>query len=100
MSKITPPKIVFDGGVSLIINQTQVVPRTLSIKKINATSWAGAYLGAIVKIINGIGKIIKHINNKINICELFKLKFTLNGSAYNAAITQPNKHAGTKSLFL
>ncbi len=81
-------------------NQTHVVPKTLSIKKINATSCAGAYFGAIVKIINGIGKIIKHINNKIKICELFKLKLILNGKAYNAAIIHPRRQAGTKSLFL
>ena len=32
--------------------------------------------------------------------KLANSSITLNGSAYNAAITQPNKHAGTKSLFL
>ena len=46
----------------------------------------------------GIGKIIKHINNKINICELFKLKFTLNGSAYNAASYYDLKEKNIKMI--
>lgn len=64
-NNIKPPMIVFKGGTSLITNHTQAVPKILSIKKINATSGAGAYFGAIDSIINGMGKIIKHINNKI-----------------------------------
>ena len=59
-NKIRPPTIVLNGGTSLITNQTHVVPNTLSIRKIKATSCAGAYFGAIVKIMKGIGKIITH----------------------------------------
>ena len=64
-NNINPPMIVFKGGTSLITNHTQAVPKILSIKKINATSGAGVYFGAIDSIINGMGKIIKLINNKI-----------------------------------
>ena len=53
--------IVLNGGTSLITNQTQVVPKTLSSKKIKATSCAGANLGEMVIIMNGIGNNIKHI---------------------------------------
>ena len=56
--------MVFIGGDSFIINQTQAVPKTLSNKKIKATSCAGANLGEIVKIINGTGSMKMHIINR------------------------------------
>ena len=67
INKIIPPIMVFIGGISFITNQTQIVPSTLSIKKINATSCAGAYFGDTVSIMKGIGRIIKHISNKRDI---------------------------------
>ena len=92
--------IVFIGGISFITNQTQAVPKTLSNKKINATSWAGVNLGEIAKIINGIGNIIKHINKSKYIWSMLNWKLIPKGSTYRADNKQPIKQAGTKSLFL
>ena len=59
-----PPIKVFNGGCSFIIIHTHKEPKILSSKKISVTSGAGVSLGAIVRIIKGIGKIIKHIRDK------------------------------------
>ena len=56
------------------------------------------YLGAIVKIIKGTGKIIKHISDRYTICVRLRLNSISKGGVYSANI-QPNKHAGT-ILFL
>ena len=45
---IVPPKRVSILGCSLIINQTQIGPITVSSKKNRLTSAAGINLGAIV----------------------------------------------------
>ena len=74
ISKIVPPIIVFEGSDSLIINQTQVVPKTLSIKKINATSCAGAYLGRKLPCImmqnTGLGTSVNAI---VSLLQLYNL---------------------------
>ena len=58
------------------------------------------YLGAIVKIIKGTGKIKKHISDRYTICVRLRLNSISKGREYIPAYTQPNKHAGTRSLFL
>ena len=49
-----PPMIVLMDGCSLIKNQTQIDPNTVSRTKYNSTSWAGMYLGANVIKLRGI----------------------------------------------
>ena len=48
-----PPMIVLMDGCSLIKNQTQIGPNTVSRTKNNSTSWAGIYLGANVNRLRG-----------------------------------------------
>ena len=88
--------IVFNGGPSLITNQTHIGPIIVSNKKKRFTSAAGINLGAIVTKTNGIATQRIHIKGTIIKSFSIKAKLSMKKRAKVATNNLPPTAAGTK----